>query len=251
MAKGSVPPISSTNKEGDTRKVNRKPILLNWQLKTTVREKDPTTKKWVRQPSNRNSVTGDSLLYYTEALLDWFEIPAFTGAMPEAKNKRIIVSAHTRTIFKGIDDTTGTPIQVPEFEQARGQGTGGRKNRNARVNLGENRITNKGNPRTVIFGFPPFFTIPMIAQAIGSMIRTTNDGRKPSIFQMVDSGASYKIPYNTAAAPLDGWDSGAWIGTAFLPEDSDQAQGGDNITGNDNVVSSAGDMDSSNNTTTP
>lgn len=163
------------NAQKDTPKVDRKIILLNWTTQRTKAVIDPTTGKRTSTPGNEVTVSGATRLYYSAKVLDWFSIPEFTpsdGASDASVLKTVKVKTHNRLFYSSIDDATGKNITVPEFERIIATDNGAKsRGKSVIVPLGENKITAKGNPRTVSLLFPRFFNNIMIAQGFNPVSR--------------------------------------------------------------------------------
>jgi hypothetical protein len=234
MAKASAHP------EKDTPKVNRGIILLGFQIQSQRYERG--TNGQLVKGSGRVTIRGNVKLFYPQKVIDWFNIPTYTE--PENSStefKLITVRAHSRSVFKSVDDATAASIDIAEFQRiaspVRGQGSG----KSVSVPLGESRVTAKGNPRTIALRFPKFFNNIMIGQALGQMLATATSTKKPGFFTS-KAGASYRIPYNNTDGVLSGANCGAWLMTAIMTE-SNTDNPGDGIGQNTEILSSAGDQD--------
>lgn len=235
----------ATNNQKDTPKVDRSIILLGWTTKRTKRQKDATTGEYVSTPGDSVTITGTTRLFYSKKVVDWFNIPTFnpTDDVGDADAlKTVKVKQHNRAFYTAIDDVTQKNIVVPEFYRIVAVDNGAKaRGKSVLVPIGDNKVTAKGNPRTVSLIFPKFFNNIMIAQALGTMLYNATATKKPSYFT-TRNGTSYRIPFNQATAPLNGIDCGAWIagtevmGTNLDNQDNIPASGG-------STASSAGDRD--------
>lgn len=246
MGKNASKPAGS-NSQGDTSRVDRNKLLLNWERPRTEYELDTATKKRKRKLVDGQPVfaqaKGNSVLYLPQSVIDWFGIAPYTGSDPaeQSKPKVITVSAHTRLIYNAIDDETGRQISVDQFERSATAGKG-------RKPIGVKILTGKLNrykkARGVIIPFPPFFSIWMVSQALGTMLTRagteSSPGEKPAKFQ-VSSGEWYPINYEAASSTglIAPYKYGAWKSTTLIDEEN-VSQSGDNVFSS-NPSTSSGD----------
>jgi hypothetical protein len=160
------------------------------------------------------TVTANVILFIDEAITGYFNIPeADVTTLPNAT--RAVIKEFTYKRYSDIADTTGTDITVSSFERGLG---GGKKVIKKCVRLPHKTLkTGKGKPRTMSIRFPNFFNIPMISQALGTMLKTN----EPSTWK-IDRGGSY--PFLVQAAGISTYQSGAWlVSTPVTPTNADDA----------------------------
>lgn len=197
------------NAEGDTKKVNRKLIVLGYSTQRMDYQKD--TSGNLTPTGTAKTVTGSVPLYYSENLINYFDIPVFTGTIPEDAIKFVNIGQFSYQRYDSPTDTAGRLITVRSHTKAVGNRSQKVKQISAVVPL--DSLTGRGKARTISLAFPYWFNVQMILQAVGSMIRSTT--HKPN-FVRLPSGIKYPVPYNTATAPLTGFEHGAWITNTWI-----------------------------------
>ena len=174
------------------------------------------------------SVTSTLVMSVADAVISYFNIPVPSPEeLQEALGARATtVAGFTYTRYSGLDDATGKEVTVPEFERTSGGGGRGTIKNVAQVPL-ITKKTAKENYRMTSFKFPSYFSIIMIDQAIGSMIKAN----EPPSYKL--RGKTRIFVPNASTAPFTGLSSGAWVTGTFDPAvnaESSQAVGEATVT---------------------
>lgn len=167
-------------------------------------------------PSGNVQVKANAILLINEKIVDRFNIPKPTAAIGGGGVTEIAPFSYTR--FSDLDDTTGQLISVPGYEKSAPVSKGG-----ITVRFGTGLFaTATRRERTCSIKFPGFFTIPMISQALGSMLKT----REPNSWSLDRTGKSYPFVPNASTDVFAGRKNGAWCVTAPIAavnaDDSDK-----------------------------
>lgn len=163
-------------------------------------------------------VTANVVLFVEEKITAYFNIPeAALDTLPPIS--RAIIKEYTYKRFDGFSDTTGKDVAVTSYERGL---AGGKKVIKKVVRLSHKTLkTSKDKPRTMSIRFPNFFNIPMIGQALGTML----NANQPDYWKL-DGGGSY--PFLAAKPGLGTNKSGAWIVAApVTPTNAEDADVGD------------------------
>lgn len=201
----------------DTPKVDRVAINFHFVKDVTEYTKDPTTKKLTKGTSKL--VTGNFLAFVPESFQSYFDIPKFTGTLDSIMPKAELIEIPEVSYEMKLDATGTKKVTVVRKKHQRVKNSITKQRRSKPVLLPlPDQVTSKGNPRMAQFGFPQFFTVPMIMQAVATMLESAKADRKPLFFKMADSGSTYTIPYGIGLAVPAGWEQGAWHATTWGPE---------------------------------
>ena len=162
------------------------------------------------------AVTSTVIMSIPDAVIGYFNIPvpADTELEEAQAAKATTITGFTYTRYNGLDDATGKEVTVPDFERtSTGTGKGTIKNVvivPTKKETSKSTATNR-RYRTTSFKFPSFFSVIMIDQAIGSMLKTN----QPATYTL--RGKSRIFVPNASTAPLAGLTSGAWVIGTFEP----------------------------------
>jgi hypothetical protein len=172
-------------------------------------------------PYETKTVENNTFIGVQDWVADAFNIVTLTQEQADALASLIEVKikTHERSI---LDGKTGNPttIKVREFDRLAGLVAPDAKI--ARLEH-PTLIGATGKFHKIGIGFPSFFKIPMICQALGQMIAET---KNPGYCQIEPSYNTYPIITNTAKAPLPGASCGAWVVTAITPPvNTDEVEG--------------------------
>jgi len=165
--------------------------------------------------AGRVQVTANAILQIDEGIVDRFNIPLPTD--PIGAEAVIRIKEYTYTRYpEGVAGTDPDVIVVPEHERM----AGGRAGRGITVRLATG--LGVGRAKSGSFRVPGFFTIPMISQLVGSMVKAN----APSVFKLDATGKSYALVPNESTAALAGRTNGAWVlGVPLAPVNADEAAG--------------------------
>ncbi|HSN66275.1 MAG TPA: hypothetical protein VLS94_06515 [Fusibacter sp.] len=205
---------------GDSKKVNRSTVLLIWQREfaevTVTNEQTGETTSGASRVAKNNY-----FMYLTDAFVTYFDVPKFTGIIPDTMAiKAVTVRQHARKRFKGLDELTEVTSDVNEHTRmVTYQGT---RYKTHAFKIPTGKITSNGTIATVAIGFPSFFTMPMIAQALGTMTANAVADRKPS-FMITPSGRKAPLIRDPASGIIPDFKSGAWVATTALAETATQS----------------------------
>jgi hypothetical protein len=192
--------------------VKSKLVLLNYEREWLKYIKNGT--KW--QPNGSHTVKGNVLLRLSENLIDHFKIPVYSGALPGPSTPKLTdVKQTSVTRHLTIDGSKKLVVNRRAHQRLSARRKGRKKTKPIRVPLGDKK-TATGNQRFVTIPFPVWFNIPMIMQALGTMLAAAAADRKPESF-ISEGGSSYRIPYNvTPGAAPTGWKDGAWLASTLV-----------------------------------
>jgi hypothetical protein len=194
-------------------------VLLNFQRTWSKYTKDPTG-NWIKGVDQ--TISGNVLLRISDNLTQWFDIPLYTGALPQPAAPvlaNVKLTTVTRYATLAAGGTGGGTRQYTRREHQRSSSPrkGRKKTKPIRVPVGEGLKTVGGSERRVTLPFPVWFSNAMIMQACGTLFANSKADRKPLQFYTA-SGSRYLIPYNvTAGAPPTGWKDGAWLSATLVP----------------------------------
>jgi hypothetical protein len=241
--KTTVP--ASADASGSTKKVKRVAICFNFVRELAEYTLDPTTKKPVK--GLIKTVKGNLIAYITDNIRDHYKIAVLAAAAAATgsttgKNPQLIeVQPVSYERALTVDGTTKITISRGGYKYYKQSRAKTKRGKAVKIPLGDDRKTAKGNQRYFHFSFPEWFTVPMIMQAISTMLKDASNDRKPLTFKMAASGATYPIPYGMTMNDVpQGWDNAAWLSTTLQTEQNITNR--DKITGKDITVSSAGDL---------
>jgi hypothetical protein len=119
------------------------------------------------------------------------------GSVREHTRKVTNPNTGTQSTIKVASFKTTTGLSVPDSKIARFKHP--------------SLVGATGKPIHVGIGFPSYFKIPMIVQALGQMIPSN---KSPGFCKIEPTYKTYPIILNSADAPLPGTDCGAWVVTA-------------------------------------
>lgn len=229
--------VKSGDKDGSTYLVKREPVILRYSYKGTEYTRTRGAGGAITVAKSPKTFVGDVTLYYAKKLIDFFNIPTYSGGQQTIQegisdSDFYTVEAFTRERFAAIDGS-GTQISVRKHMRARPDNSSLAANRRrpAIIRLGD-RKTAKGTPRTITLSFPLFFNGIMISQAIGSMMANATPEKKP-IYWYTEAKNAHRVIYGvTGVIPVA--DCGAWLTNAYGSDPGDKDVG---------VLSSAGDLD--------
>jgi hypothetical protein len=222
----------------DTPKVNRTAINFHFVKTETEYTYDPTTKKLVK--GSDKIVRGNFMAFVPESFQGYFDIPVFSGTLDKTATGVPKLIEVPETAYEMHLDATGTNKTVVvrrKHKRVKTAKKAARRTKGILLPL-PNQKTSKGNTRWVSFGFPEFFTIPMIMQAVATMCEDSNPDKKPLAFKMKGTGSTYTIPYGIGKTVPADWDSGAWHSDTWGPEDN--LDNIDKVYGNVGMVTAAG-----------
>lgn len=174
------------------------PIIIRFVKE--VRRRDTNLTQPGNQATGTVTVQGNVTILLAEGIIDRFNIPAPGAGVNIATRRRRRTYTYTR--FAGL--AAGVVVTVPEYEYTPASKTV--KGMSARVATGYARGAGQ---RTVGIPFPGWFTIGMVNQAIGSMLRAN----QPTVWKLAKSGKTYPFVANTDTAVPTGATNGAWIVT--------------------------------------
>ncbi len=226
---------SAIDEKGSTLKVRRKPVGLAFRRRSGTDAVTPGSGN--NPPATQGRYEpGFVMLFYSAAFVDFFNVSEFpiTSA---AGNAETLPRAEIRA--RRITRTTldGTPRTVDYAASDRVDGGESPARKTTHPAIIQTQVG--GRNRKVHVAFPRYFTVPMMAQALGTMLKNASPDRRPQTFR-TRSGRSYPIPYGApVGSPMAGFRSGAWLVTTV--------PAGDIVL--DAVVSSAGDLDRGDNQT--
>lgn len=176
-------------------------VKLQWQKSFALSTTEAT--------GDAKNAKGVAIITLDDNIVDHYNIPS-TDVLDEIPLQKINEFTRTRT---GIYlDTTGggTQISVPEFFRLAG---GNARDKVARIQSALTYTNPKGKTvkRTVGIGFPAWFDLIMITQALGQMLKAN----QPRTFSVVGMRGGTQIYYNTLQSPFLSKgapiDKGAWL----------------------------------------
>jgi len=221
----------------DTPKVNRTAINFHFVKNETEYTYDKTTKKLTK--GTDKLVRGNFLAFIPETFQSYFDIPPFTGKLDDKFKAAKLIDVPETTYEMNLDAKGTNKITVTrkKHQRVKTQKKSSRRSKAILLPLPDQK-TSKGNVRWVAFGFPDFFTIPMIMQAVATMCESSKADKKPLAFKMKDSGTRYTIPYGIGTTVPAGWENGAWHSDTWGPEDN--LDNIDKVYGNAALITVAG-----------
>lgn len=153
-------------------------------------------------PGDDVTVTANVTLLIPEVITDYFNIPTVENAGGAAVQH---IESFTYSRYDDFGDSTGVTTTVSAHDRT---APSGRKGAGKVIRLPhESLLTSKGRPRTCSIRFPSFFSILMLDQAIGSMLKL----HQPLKWKLDNTGKSYPFVPNTSTGVLTGRTSGAWV----------------------------------------
>lgn len=158
-------------------------------------------------------VTSTLLMDVSDDIISYFNIPVPVAAeLEEAAGARAVdVPEFTYTRYASSGEATGVATTVSAYSRTSSGGGRGTIKNVARVPMMSRIAETSKKPRTTSFKFPSFFTVYMIDQAIGSMIKAN----EPPNYELRGKRRLF-IP-NASTGPFAGVRGGAWITGTFEP----------------------------------